>query len=45
MSEPILPEDHPQYEVRVAARVQRLPPYMFGRINKLLYEKRRAGAT
>ena len=27
-----------------AARVKRLPPYMFGRINRLLYEKRRAGA-
>lgn len=29
--------------VRFADRVQRLPPYMFARINKLLYEKRRAG--
>ena len=29
--------------VRLAARVDRLPPYMFGRINSLLYQKRRAG--
>jgi len=29
--------------VEPAARVVRLPPYMFGRINTLLYEKRRAG--
>ncbi len=33
----------PPFQVQVAARVQRLPPYMFGRINNLLYEKRRAG--
>ena len=30
-------------QVQPAARVLRLPPYMFGRINQLLYEKRRAG--
>ena len=29
--------------IRLASRVLRLPPYMFGRINHLLYEKRRAG--
>ena len=29
--------------VQLASRVVRLPPYMFGRINQLLYEKRRAG--
>ena len=29
--------------VQLASRVNRLPPYMFGRINNLLYEKRRAG--
>ena len=28
---------------QLASRVVRLPPYMFGRINQLLYEKRRAG--
>ncbi len=30
-------------QVRVAERVNRLPPYLFGRINNLLYKKRRAG--
>lgn len=32
------------FKIEVAARVNRLPPYLFGRINKLMYEKRRAGA-
>ena len=32
-----------KFEVQLATRVLRLPPYMFGRINNLLYEKRRAG--
>ncbi|MFV1968388.1 MAG: aminotransferase class I/II-fold pyridoxal phosphate-dependent enzyme [Pirellulaceae bacterium] len=31
------------FDVQLAARVYRLPPYLFGRINALLYEKRRAG--
>ncbi|MFV2066488.1 MAG: aminotransferase class I/II-fold pyridoxal phosphate-dependent enzyme, partial [Pirellulales bacterium] len=31
------------FQVQLASRVMRLPPYMFGRINNLLYEKRRAG--
>ncbi|TWT29483.1 aminotransferase class I/II-fold pyridoxal phosphate-dependent enzyme [Blastopirellula retiformator] len=31
------------FEVEYAQRVYRLPPYMFGRINALLYEKRVAG--
>ena len=31
------------FKIQLAARVLRLPPYMFGRINNLLYEKRRAG--
>ncbi|KAA5546325.1 aminotransferase class I/II-fold pyridoxal phosphate-dependent enzyme [Roseiconus nitratireducens] len=31
------------FEVKFAARVDRLPPYMFGRINNSLYQKRRAG--
>jgi len=31
------------FEVVPAQRVVRLPPYMFGRINHLLYEKRVAG--
>ncbi|MCO6454282.1 MAG: aminotransferase class I/II-fold pyridoxal phosphate-dependent enzyme [Pirellulaceae bacterium] len=34
----------PPFEIRLAARVHRLPAYMFGRINHLLYQKRRAGA-
>jgi len=33
----------PPFEVRFAERVGRLPPYMFGRINNALYQKRRAG--
>jgi len=32
------------FAIRPASRVLRLPPYMFGRINNLLYEKRRAGS-
>ena len=36
-------EANEPFEVRVATRVKRLPPYMFGQINALLYEKRRAG--
>src|SRR5687767_10731893 len=35
--------ENPPFRVEVAARVTRLPPYMFGRINTLLYNKRRAG--
>jgi alanine-synthesizing transaminase len=31
------------YQIQVASRVSRLPPYMFGQINSLLYKKRRAG--
>jgi alanine-synthesizing transaminase len=31
------------FRVHVADRVTRLPPYLFGRINALLYNKRRAG--
>lgn len=30
------------FEVKFASRVDRLPPYMFGRINNLLYQKHRA---
>ena len=35
--------DKSDYRIQVASRVSRLPPYMFGRINALLHEKRRAG--
>ncbi len=31
------------FSVKFASRVDRLPPYMFGRINNSLYQKRRAG--
>lgn len=35
--------DDPPYSIPVANRVTRLPPYLFGRLNKLKYQKRRAG--
>ena len=31
------------FKIEFAPRMQRLPPYLFGRINALLYQKRRAG--
>lgn len=31
------------FQIEVAQRVQRLPPYLFGRINTMLYNKRRNG--
>ncbi|MCA9231541.1 MAG: aminotransferase class I/II-fold pyridoxal phosphate-dependent enzyme [Planctomycetales bacterium] len=31
------------FHVEVAQRVKRLPPYLFGRINKMIYDKRVAG--
>jgi alanine-synthesizing transaminase len=31
------------YTINVADRIRRLPPYLFGTINKMKYEKRRAG--
>ena len=37
-----IPSDK-DFEIEVAQRVKRLPPYMFGRINNLLYQKRRSG--
>jgi len=36
--------DNEPFEIQVATRLSRLPPYMFGQINQLLYEKRRAGS-
>lgn len=33
----------PEWTLNVADRVRRLPPYLFGRINQMKYEKRRAG--
>ncbi len=43
MSQPADNEPFPPFDVQVAQRVARLPPYLFGRINTLLYNKRRAG--
>jgi alanine-synthesizing transaminase len=31
------------FHIEVAQRVKRLPPYLFGRINKMIYDKRVAG--
>ena len=31
------------FTIEVAERVRRLPPYLFAEINRLMYEKRRAG--
>ena len=31
------------FSIQVSDRVKRLPPYLFARINKLMYQKRRAG--
>jgi alanine-synthesizing transaminase len=42
MTSPIDPSPS-AFKVQVADRVTRLPPYMFGRINAALYNKRRAG--
>ncbi|MEO8497119.1 MAG: aminotransferase class I/II-fold pyridoxal phosphate-dependent enzyme [Planctomycetota bacterium] len=40
----IEPEATPErFQIQLASRVLRLPPYLFGRINAMLYEKRRAG--
>lgn len=36
-------ESEEPFQVQVAQRVTRLPPYLFGRINTMLYNKRRAG--
>src|SRR5687767_9749016 len=33
----------PPFKIDVSARIARLPPYLFGRINKMKYEKRVAG--
>src|SRR3954452_8862957 len=34
---------HQPFKIDVSPRIQRLPPYLFGRINKMKYEKRVAG--
>ena len=33
----------PNFKIETSQRIQRLPPYLFGRINKMKYEKRVAG--
>jgi alanine-synthesizing transaminase len=40
-SEPVV-HNRP-FSIEVAERVRRLPPYLFAQINRLMYEKRRAG--
>ena len=40
-NEPNIPQQ--PFRVDVADRVKRLPPYLFGKINALKYQKRRAG--
>jgi alanine-synthesizing transaminase len=35
--------DQTPFQISVADRVKRLPPYLFGKINDLKYRKRRAG--
>ena len=42
-SESEIPFEDVPFTVPVAERVKRLPPYLFGKINKLKYEKRVAG--
>jgi len=42
-SSPFADDGFPPFKVRRAERMSRLPPYLFGRINALLYKKRRAG--
>jgi alanine-synthesizing transaminase len=50
MSDDVQPtEDQPlnhtgPFKIEVAERVRRLPPYLFASLNRVLYEKRRAGA-
>src|SRR6059058_5123712 len=36
-------ENKTPFKIDVSPRIQRLPPYLFGRINKMKYEKRVAG--
>ncbi|HID23984.1 MAG TPA: aminotransferase class I/II-fold pyridoxal phosphate-dependent enzyme [Planctomycetaceae bacterium] len=42
-SESEIPFEDQPFAIPVADRVKRLPPYLFGKINKLKYEKRVAG--
>ncbi len=38
-----LPSSDHDFQVEVAQRVKQLPPYLFGQINKMIYDKRVAG--
>ena len=42
-SDPSRQDPDRPFEIRFAPRLYRLPPYLFARINGLLYQKRRAG--
>lgn len=42
-SESDVPFEDDAFSIPVAERVKRLPPYLFGKINKLKYQKRSAG--
>ena len=42
-SESETPQSDNPFSIPVASRMRRLPPYLFGKINKLKYEKRVAG--
>ncbi|MSR56361.1 MAG: aminotransferase class I/II-fold pyridoxal phosphate-dependent enzyme [Planctomycetaceae bacterium] len=42
-SESETPQSDNPFSIPVASRLRRLPPYLFGKINKLKYEKRVAG--
>src|SRR5579862_8356070 len=35
--------NQPPFKIDVSSRIARLPPYLFGRINKMKYDKRVAG--
>jgi alanine-synthesizing transaminase len=37
------PTSNPPFKIDVSSRISRLPPYLFGRINKMKYDKRVAG--
>ena len=39
----VVPTPNRPFSIEVAERVRRLPPYLFAEINRLMYEKRRAG--
>jgi alanine-synthesizing transaminase len=41
MSNPSM--SNPSFKIEISARIARLPPYLFGRINKMKYDKRVAG--